>query len=283
MEQYTNLAASTLSSGITSSATSLTLVSATNFPTSGKFRLVIGTELLLCTAISGTTLTVTRGIEGTTAAAHAGGEVVSHVLTVASLQRIILEYGLQHEPPSASFTWANQDTATVTSGDRGILLQNLTDAGSVWDVNARVKSRTTGDYKLTAGFSANLGVQSFGMAGIGIRNTSNDRFEILRFHNDGNDCCVSVVSGDQFSGSVNPSGQSSNFVVNFLINPSQVWLQIEEISGVTYFRVGNNGLDWLTIHSRNVSDFIVTSDGVFFGIVPYSRPVSMRLFYWSEQ
>ena len=52
----------------------------------GQFRIVIGSEILLVTAGADTTTwTVTRGVEGTTPAAHAGGATVTHVLTAASL------------------------------------------------------------------------------------------------------------------------------------------------------------------------------------------------------
>jgi len=52
----------------------------------GQFRIAIESELLLVTAGEATTTwTVTRGVEGTTAAAHAGGATVAHVLTAAGL------------------------------------------------------------------------------------------------------------------------------------------------------------------------------------------------------
>lgn len=52
----------------------------------GQFRIAIGTELLLVTAGEATTTwTVSRGVEGTTAAAHSTGAIITHVLTAASL------------------------------------------------------------------------------------------------------------------------------------------------------------------------------------------------------
>lgn len=73
----------TLGGAITSGATSLTVASATGFPSSGSYNIVIDQEELTVTAGAGTTTwTVTRGINGTTAAAHSAGAVVAAVKTV---------------------------------------------------------------------------------------------------------------------------------------------------------------------------------------------------------
>jgi hypothetical protein len=86
-ELYANDFTTTLSSGCTSGATSITTAAAAPAALQGgEFRIVIGSELLLVTAgESTTTWTVTRGIEGTSAAAHIAGVAVAHVLTAAGL------------------------------------------------------------------------------------------------------------------------------------------------------------------------------------------------------
>src|SRR5207247_4762369 len=77
----------TLNGAILAGDTSLIVTSAASFPASGQFRILIGDELLLVTAVAGTTFTVTRGIENTTAAAHANGASIYHTLTAAGLLR----------------------------------------------------------------------------------------------------------------------------------------------------------------------------------------------------
>jgi hypothetical protein len=90
LEQYANNATTTLSAAIIStSATTLTVTSATLFPGSGNFRILIDTELMLVTGVSGTTFTVTRGVEGTTAALHLISAQVSCILTAASLLQLL--------------------------------------------------------------------------------------------------------------------------------------------------------------------------------------------------
>jgi hypothetical protein len=83
-EQIANAGQTTLNGAISSGATSLVLTDATRFPTTGTFRLIIDSEILAATGIAGTVVTVTRGTEGTTAAAHSDVSVVTAILTAAS-------------------------------------------------------------------------------------------------------------------------------------------------------------------------------------------------------
>lgn len=84
-ETYANNASSTLNGSIDGSQGSLVVNSATRFPPSPQFRVYIDTELLLVTGVSSNTFTVTRGVEGTTAAAHADGATVTQVLSSGGL------------------------------------------------------------------------------------------------------------------------------------------------------------------------------------------------------
>lgn len=94
-EQFANNAATTLSGNggsITSGATSLIVANASGFPTTGNFRILIGSELILVGAVSGTTFSsLTRGLESTTAASHNDGDAVTHILTAASLIQAIAD------------------------------------------------------------------------------------------------------------------------------------------------------------------------------------------------
>jgi Tfp pilus assembly protein PilX len=71
-------AATTVPSAITASQTTLTVVSASGFPTSGTFRVRIDDEDMTVTGGQGTTTwTVTRGVNSTTAASHVAGQTIS--------------------------------------------------------------------------------------------------------------------------------------------------------------------------------------------------------------
>ena len=70
-EKFANNGQSTLSAAITSTgATTLTVTSAVFFPTSPQFRIIIDSEIMIVTGVAGTTFTVLRGQEGTSAATH---------------------------------------------------------------------------------------------------------------------------------------------------------------------------------------------------------------------
>jgi hypothetical protein len=66
----------TLSAAINASATSLTVTSTSGLPSGAPFAIQIEAEALTVTAMNGTSLTATRGVGGTTAAAHANGALV---------------------------------------------------------------------------------------------------------------------------------------------------------------------------------------------------------------
>lgn len=91
MRYYSSTAVdTTLSSQISSSATSLTVGSVTGYPTQFPFTIVIdpdtaNEELCEVSNVSGTVMTVTRAFDGTTAVGHAAGAVVKHVLSASDL------------------------------------------------------------------------------------------------------------------------------------------------------------------------------------------------------
>ncbi len=94
LEQFANAplldesAWTTTSGAIDASQTTVTVASASAFPSSAQFRIKLETELALVTAGAGsTTWTITRAIEGTTAATHASGTAVYGVLSAAALLR----------------------------------------------------------------------------------------------------------------------------------------------------------------------------------------------------
>jgi hypothetical protein len=128
IEKFANNAATTLSAAITSvSATSLTVTSAASFPATGNFRIKIDSEILIVTNVSGTTFTVTRGAEGTTAATHANGADVIHLLTKGGLEARVANRFL-------SDTHANRPAAGVKGRlflpTDGLFLEY--DDGSAW-------------------------------------------------------------------------------------------------------------------------------------------------------
>ena len=80
----------TVTSGITSSSTSVAVTAVTGFPTNYPFALALDygnalEEIVDVTNVAGLTLTITRGVNSTTAVAHAAGATVRHVITARDM------------------------------------------------------------------------------------------------------------------------------------------------------------------------------------------------------
>jgi hypothetical protein len=75
--------AATLSASLTSSATTIAISAVTGWPTSYPFTAIIGEdtnkeEIVTVSGVAGTTLTIARGVGGTTGQAHDAGETIRH-------------------------------------------------------------------------------------------------------------------------------------------------------------------------------------------------------------
>jgi hypothetical protein len=85
LEQFKSLATTTLNGGINNSTTTVVVTTGSVFPSIGNFRILIDSEIMLCTARSSNTLTVTRAQEGTSAASHSDLATVTLPLTADSI------------------------------------------------------------------------------------------------------------------------------------------------------------------------------------------------------
>ena len=117
----------TLSVPITSGTTSFAVAATTGWPTQYPFTIAIDynnglEELVDVTAISGLTLTVTRGSDGSTAVAHNVGAVVRHVITARDLR--------ETQTHIAASTGVHGATSAVVGKDDTQTLTNKTISGA---------------------------------------------------------------------------------------------------------------------------------------------------------
>jgi hypothetical protein len=125
--KFSNNAKTTLSSGITSSATSIAVADASVFPSiSGSEYFYVtfedlsgNVEIVKVTGVSSNTLTVVRAQESTTARAYASGDKAENRLTAGSLNDVA--------------TQADTDTNTTYSAGSGISLSGTTFSNSAPD------------------------------------------------------------------------------------------------------------------------------------------------------
>lgn len=200
-KQLINNGEDSLTAAVTNVATSLSVNDGGNFPTTGDFHLVLSSpgkyEVVICTARTGNTLTVTRGQEGTTAVAHDPGTKVTQTLTGESLRRYVADevemvhnnialcdYGLRDVQgkvlTSADFTWENQGTATLEDYEDGSIC--IEAFGNVGAHNHRIleKDFPTAPFVVRAtciiqGHNDNNAIRALWTAGMSIRDSVGGR------------------------------------------------------------------------------------------------------------
>ena len=90
-EQFSNNPVTTLAGAISSTSRPVvfSVASATGFPASAQYRILIDAEILLVTAGAGTTSWTADVAEGTAAAVHADSATVRHILTAGALDAFV--------------------------------------------------------------------------------------------------------------------------------------------------------------------------------------------------
>lgn len=174
IQLFANNAKTTLASGISSAATSLTVASGTGarFPTPvagvSAFKVTLvsvatptNIEICLCTARSGDTLTITRAQEGTTARAFVLGDTVANFDTADVMGALIQSEQLQANTYKFASAGGTPDVITATVPSR---LTALTD-GMTFIIKA--SGANTGPTTL------NITLGSTATGAIGIRKSSN--------------------------------------------------------------------------------------------------------------
>jgi hypothetical protein len=316
IEQYANAFATTLNGSILSGASSLTLTSATGAP-AAPFRILAGSEIILVGARSGTACSsLTRGAEGTTAAAHSSGDAVTHILTRGSL--LALPTVFNQAATEASKPAASQEGNLFLPSD-GFSIQR--DTGSAWApwgplfpltdpnlqtfawVNQALSTmvtteggiclKTTGvnsgdnvsilkkaapatPYTITIGFLSGAFGTTSGLAGFCWRESSSGKLSMLLKE------APSSLSAVHFSG----PGSFSAFILTTRVASAQglTWLQASDDGTNRTMRWSADGQNFVDLITETSTTFL-TADEVGFCINPLtaSWAQTMTLLSWKEQ
>lgn len=140
-ERFSNQASTTLATSVGSGDLSISVQGTVHFPTQPEFRIRVGQELMLVTGVSGVTWTVTRGVESTSALAHAAGTAVVAVLTAGALDELRAEIEAEDRTASGIRTATTVvAVAAATAPIAGQVLTAISDTQASWQNTSRNKS-----------------------------------------------------------------------------------------------------------------------------------------------
>ena len=170
---YSNLALpTTLAAPVNAGALSLTVASAAGYP-EAPFRIRVGDEVMMVGARAGTTFSaLTRGADGTTAAAHTTGEGVTHVVSAEDFRVIESEYPLlagswYGPPPGLAAQKAFARNALYSLGVRVPAPCTLSEIGWFVDSTSTAGSLRFGAFYFDHGTRLFTRVAELGVAAVG--------------------------------------------------------------------------------------------------------------------
>lgn len=277
-ERLKNESSTTLNGAIDATQTSITVTDGSVFPSEGDFRLRCESELILCTARSGNSLTVVRGVEGTTGASHTDTTTIKAVLSEDALQR----YGaanvpwFEQAPPlrifdtsgapigESSFTWVNQGSTTATDRDESIILKIPAVTGP--NFRAKVLSAPATPYEVIGAFDMMTQVLPLGThqprCGILFRESSTGKIFFMgavRADNEG----TQIVVQRFFTAT---SFDDAPYSVLWNLPAGLVWYKIADDGTNLTFHFSPNGIDWNQVHSVARTSFMAGGpDQIGFG------------------
>lgn len=312
MEQYANDADTLLNGSINNSVTSITVDDGSVFPSSGDFRLLIDTEILLCTARSGNTLTVTRGVESTTAASHADDTPVTHLLTKASFLKLLEEghqvgarasrpstahpgttytptdYGLVSRYNGSAWEYINYgrvvnppvvsnftwvNQGTATAVDRDGILLELPDATA--NVRSLVQSTPGSTYTCTMGFDLRITTQAYFGVGIVIRESSTSKLitAFIRTETAGNHSLV--FQADKWTNNTTFSAAYAASAGRVQAVTNRIYLKVQRTGSNRIYSMSVNGYDWFKVTTDTThTDHISSEDQIGVGGFTFSSAQS---------
>jgi len=251
-EQFVNDAETTINGTVNATTTSIVVTDGSVFPAEGDYRLLIDSEVVLVSDNTTNTLTVERGVDGTTGASHTDLTTIQAVLTGGAIDqymddssagysdrypyRILDEDG--NTLTSSNFTWVNQGTATVIDDSwGGITMTTNTLSGD----NMRILKRSapSGAWTMTAHFLFGPGYNNGGGA-------SSSYMSLLVRESDTGKLCVieARIGGSFLTRRYNsPTSYNSQQAIQDF-SSDRTWMQIEDDTTNLYFRCSADGINW---------------------------------------
>jgi hypothetical protein len=309
-EYFKNDAATTIddAGGIDGVVTSFDVASAAALPATPQFRILVDSEIMLVTGVSSNTLTVTRGIEGTSATTHDDGSAVTHMVSLGGLEQFHRDWNhplfndagqTPHQLlngtttlTATDFTQVNFTNCTATDETVGPILLEHAAQGATNDVGMLVRSAPTAPWAqpITIGFICNSLNNNGSFIGMGpvIRDSSSGEFYFFQLRIEdpnagagrwGNRVMVQTYD--------NPTTTNTIVITttNWSGGSGVVWMQIEDDNTNLIFRLSADGQNFIELGTQARAGFL-TPDQVGVGINNFnsnSHPCQMTLVAWNEE
>lgn len=321
-EKFANNAQTTLNGAIDNSTTTVTVTSASAFPTSGNFRILVDAEIMLVTAVAANVFTATRGQESTSAVSHLDNATVTHILTLGSLDQKRTEdiYTAAHASrltaekdgrlflPSDGFLMERDNSSSWTTFGPVFPFTPPSTTGFAWvnqgtatvsstksglymagpatgnsnDVHAYVKSVPSIPYTVTAAFLVNPTVWK-DQLGWGM---------CWRQSSDGKlaNCQFQADTGNgyQFLSSkfTNPTTFSANYVGYYISQQQPTFIRMEDDNANRNIYFSGDGQNWIQVHTVARTDFLTADQiGFFVNARNTSTPnlaIGVNCIHWVE-
>lgn len=303
-EQFANDADTTLNGAIDGSQTTLVVTDASRFPADGQFRIVIDSEIILVTGVSGTTFTITRAREGTVGGGHSDLAPVSHRFTAGAIEQFRVDNsgaGAIGSQPTAGIPgrlyipndglhisrddgtnfvpfgplykfkqtqivsdFTWVNQSTATATDQGGLIYMTAPLGSGNNLRILKQTAPSPPYVITAAFKV--------MADI-----SNGRTMVgLCFRNSGSSkCALACLEFTQVTGTqvmyvrsvqmTDNTTEAGDYIKKLLwINIDAFWLRIEDDNTNRNVYLSSDGINFTLIHQVGRTDFLTADEFGFF-------------------
>lgn len=323
IEQYANNPITTLNGSINNSVTTLTVISASLFSTSGNFRILIDSEIMLVTAVSGTTFTVTRGVEGTSGASHTSGATITGILTAQALENLRAEgatTGSFSSPIGASRAgrvWLPQDAPYIVLADGSNLnyfgpMYKMTPPdntlfswvnqggasvstanGGVYlsapaaasaNLRLRVKTPPATPYTITTYSIPDLLTPGDSLAGLAFRESGTGKIEA--FYNVYSQGLAAMLLAVVKWDSVTSFNNNRAFLETYKVGELIRWLRLINDGTTLTYQYSVSGYTWYTFASALKNNFFTTGPdqvGIVANGSASANAAGLHLLSWLEQ
>jgi hypothetical protein len=299
VELFANLAETTLASGYTSGGASITVASASGFPTTGTFRVRLGNTgktIYRIDSVSGTTFT--GGAEANDANANAGDtvkivasrQVAERWIQTPSGSEIFGVSGVSGAdrwgklfraiyPITADFAWQNQGGASI---DTTFGFTRLACPSASGSLRQRLKTAPATPYQVDICMQYDEGGTNTRYGGIAFRESSTGKITTVAYNSSNNQIAVVHWTSDTAFSS-NPANATLPGSLIGTLQP--VWLRARDNGTNLFFTASRDGLYYVTEMSFSRTSFMAGGPnqvGFFANIDSAASAFNIDFFHWRE-